>query len=162
MYRKILVLVRGNAGEQPAVQRAAVCASRTTQLVLLDGRSVYLDFFGFVMWDLLPIQASEIERIEVVRGPGSAVWGANAMAGVVNVIGRRPKDMVGTTVLVGTLATGCGRVRPYQRQRLAGPAMRFDLNPAAEAQRDSVLEITEGATFPSAGPGAAGAGCGCN
>ena len=82
--------------------RGATSTLANTQLVLLDGRSVYLDFFGFVMWDLLPIQANEIERIEVVRGPGSAVWGANAMAGVVNVIGRRPKDMVGTTVLVGT------------------------------------------------------------
>jgi iron complex outermembrane receptor protein len=82
--------------------RGATSTLANTQLVLLDGRSVYLDFFGFVMWDLLPVQASEIERIEVVRGPGSAVWGANAMAGVVNVIGRRPKDMAGTTVLVGT------------------------------------------------------------
>ena len=82
--------------------RGSTSTLANTQLVLLDGRSVYLDFFGFVMWDLLPIQAGEIERIEVVRGPGSAVWGANAMAGVVNVIGRRPKDMVGTTVLVGT------------------------------------------------------------
>jgi len=82
--------------------RGSTSTLANTQLVMLDGRSVYLDFFGFVMWDLLPIQASEIERIEVVRGPGSAVWGANAMAGVVNVIGRRPKDMVGTTVLVGT------------------------------------------------------------
>lgn len=82
--------------------RGSTSTLANTQLVLLDGRSVYLDFFGFVMWDLLPIQAEEIERIEVVRGPGSAVWGANAMAGVVNVIGRRPKDMVGTSVLVGT------------------------------------------------------------
>ena len=82
--------------------RGSTSTLANTQLVMLDGRSIYLDFFGFVMWDLLPIQASEIERIEVVRGPGSAVWGANAMAGVVNVIGRRPKDMVGTTVLVGT------------------------------------------------------------
>jgi len=73
-----------------------------SELVMLDGRSIYLDFFGFVMWDLLPIQANEIERIEVVRGPGSAVWGANAMTGVVNVISRRPKDMVGTTLVVGT------------------------------------------------------------
>jgi iron complex outermembrane receptor protein len=82
--------------------RGSTSTLANTQLVLLDGRSIYLDFFGFVMWDLLPIQASEIERIEVVRGPGSAVWGANAMAGVVNVIGRRPKDMAGTTVVVGT------------------------------------------------------------
>jgi iron complex outermembrane receptor protein len=86
--------------------RGSTSTLANTQLVLLDGRSVYLDFFGFVMWDLLPIQASEIDRIEVVRGPGSAVWGANAMAGVVNVISRRPKDMIGTTLLVGTPYAG--------------------------------------------------------
>ena len=78
--------------------RGSTSTLANSQLTLLDGRSIYLDFFGFVMWDLLPIQANEIERIEVVRGPGSAVWGANAMTGVVNVISRRPKDMVGTTV----------------------------------------------------------------
>ena len=65
----------------------------TSQLVLVDGRSLYLDFFGFVMWDFLPVNTAEIKQIEAVRGPGSAVWGANAMTGVVNLIGtdlRRP------------------------------------------------------------------------
>lgn len=73
-----------------------------TQLVLLDGRSIYLDFFGIVLWDLLPVQATEIKQIEVVRGPGSAVWGANAMSGVTNVITQRPKDIIGTDLVVGT------------------------------------------------------------
>ncbi|MFN7940284.1 MAG: TonB-dependent receptor [Thermoanaerobaculia bacterium] len=73
----------------------------TTQLVLLDGRSIYLDFFGFVMWDFLPVNPAEIKQIEVVRGPGSAVWGANAMTGVVNLITKRPKEMVGTTLVAG-------------------------------------------------------------
>ncbi len=73
----------------------------TSQLVLLDGRSIYLDFFGFVMWDFLPVNPSEIKQIEAVRGPGSAVWGANAMTGVVNLITKRPKEMVGTTLLLG-------------------------------------------------------------
>lgn len=82
--------------------RGATGTLANSQLVLLDGRSVYLDFFGIVMWDLLPVQADEIDRIEVVRGPGGAVWGANAMTGVVNVITKRPKDMPGTTVVVGT------------------------------------------------------------
>lgn len=71
-------------------------------LTLMDGRSTYLDFFGINMWDLLPVQAQEIAQIEVVRGPGSALYGANAMSGVVNIITRRPKDMTGTTVTVGT------------------------------------------------------------
>jgi outer membrane receptor protein involved in Fe transport len=71
-------------------------------LTLLDGRSTYLDFFGINMWDLLPIQADEIKQIEVIRGPGSALYGANAMSGVVNIITKRPQDMVGTKVIVGT------------------------------------------------------------
>ena len=59
-------------------------------------------------------------------------------------------------------ASGRGRVAAAQRGRLASPAMQFEMDPVADGQRDSILEITEGGTFPSAGPGAAGAGCGCN
>ena len=73
----------------------------TSQLVLMDGRSLYLDFFGFVMWDFLPVNTAEIKQIEAVRGPGSAVWGANAMTGVINLITKRPKEMVGTSLLAG-------------------------------------------------------------
>ena len=69
----------------------------TSQLVLVDGRSLYLDFFGFVMWDFLPVNTTEIKQIEAVRGPGSAVWGANAMTGVVNLITKRATERVGTS-----------------------------------------------------------------
>ncbi|HEU4619312.1 MAG TPA: TonB-dependent receptor [Gammaproteobacteria bacterium] len=82
--------------------RGATSTLANSQLALVDGRSLYLDFFGFVAWDLLPVQPQEIERIEVVRGPGSAVWGANAMSGVVNVITKRPRDLLGTTAVLGT------------------------------------------------------------
>ncbi|PYQ20832.1 MAG: hypothetical protein DMF81_17355, partial [Acidobacteria bacterium] len=47
-----------------------------SQLVLLDGRSIYLDFFGLVLWDFVPTNTSDIKQIEVVRGPASAIWGA--------------------------------------------------------------------------------------
>ena len=82
----------------------------TTQLVLLDGRSLYLDFFGFVMWDFLPVNPAEIKQVEAVRGPGSAVWGANAMTGVVNLLTKRPQEMLGTSLLLGggELGTGYG------------------------------------------------------
>ncbi len=63
-------------------------------------------------------------------------------------------------VLVG--ASGCARVRPWQRERLASPAMQFQMNSWAEGQVDGVVEITEGNTFAGAGPGSAGAGCGCH
>ncbi|MBI4831948.1 MAG: TonB-dependent receptor, partial [Candidatus Lindowbacteria bacterium] len=67
-------------------------------LVLIDGRSVYLDFFGNILWDSLPIVMEEIERIEVIRGPGSALYGANAFSGVINIITKTPEQLQGTTV----------------------------------------------------------------
>jgi len=66
-----------------------------SQLVLVDGRSVYLDFFGLVLWDFIPQGANEIKQIEVVRGPASVVWGANALTGVVNIITKTPRDAEG-------------------------------------------------------------------
>jgi iron complex outermembrane receptor protein len=70
-------------------------------LALIDGRSIYQDYLGFVLWDSLPIQPSEIRQIEVIRGPASAVWGANAMDGVVNIITKTPREMVGSTLTLG-------------------------------------------------------------
>ena len=85
--------------------RGATSTLSTSQLALVDGRSVYLDFFGMVMWDLIPANPSEIKQIEVVRGPASAVWGANAMTGVVNVITRSPRELArdsgGNAVTIG-------------------------------------------------------------
>jgi hypothetical protein len=60
------------------------------------------------------------------------------------------------------LIAGCQHVKAAQREHLASPAMQFEMEPVASGQRDSILEITEGGTFPRAGPGTAGAGCGCN
>ena len=81
--------------------RAATGTLATGQLALLDGRSLYQDFFGFVMWDFLPVNFDEVKQIEVIRGPASAVWGANALYGVVNVITKSPREMQGTTAVVG-------------------------------------------------------------
>jgi outer membrane receptor protein involved in Fe transport len=63
-----------------------------SQLALLDGRSIYLDFFGLVLWDFVPTNSSDIKQIEVVRGPASAVWGANALTGVINIITKSPRE----------------------------------------------------------------------
>ena len=72
---------------------------------------------------------------------------------------------VAVPLLLAALAAAtlsCAHVKPSERERLAGPAMQFEMDPVVESQSNSVLEITEGSTFPSAGPGTAGAGCGCN
>ena len=81
--------------------RAPTGTLATGQLALLDGRSLYQDFFGFVMWDFLPVNLNEIKQIEVIRGPASAVWGANAVYGVINVITKSPREMPGTTATMG-------------------------------------------------------------
>ena len=81
--------------------RGATGTLATGQLALLDGRSMYQDFFGFVMWDFLPVNFNEIKQIEVIRGPASAVWGANAVNGVVNVITKSPREMAGTSAVLG-------------------------------------------------------------
>ncbi|MEO5822193.1 MAG: TonB-dependent receptor [Vicinamibacteraceae bacterium] len=82
------------------VSRSASGTLSTSQLALIDGRSIYQDFFGFVAWDFLPVNPSEIKQIEVIRGPASAVWGANALTGVVNVITKSPRELVGESLLV--------------------------------------------------------------
>ncbi len=81
--------------------RGATGTLATGQLALMDGRSIYQDFFGFVMWDFLPVNLNEVKQIEVIRGPASAVWGANALYGVVNVITKSPREMQGTTAVAG-------------------------------------------------------------
>jgi outer membrane receptor protein involved in Fe transport len=83
--------------------RAATGTLATGQLAMLDGRSLYQDFFGFVMWDFLPVNFNEVKQVEVIRGPASAVWGANALYGVVNVISKTPRELKGMT---GTLGFG--------------------------------------------------------
>ncbi len=61
-------------------------------LVLIDGRTMYTDFLGNPLWETFPISMGDIRRIEIIRGPGSAVYGANAMTGVINIITRRPGE----------------------------------------------------------------------
>lgn len=69
-------------------------------LVLVDGRSIYVDQAGIVFWKQLPVALTEIKRIEVLKGPASAVYGFNAFDGVVNIITKSPGEMRGTTLQV--------------------------------------------------------------
>jgi outer membrane receptor protein involved in Fe transport len=81
--------------------RGASSTLSTSQLALVDGRSIYLDFFGFIAWDFLPVNPAEIKQIEVIRGPASAIWGANALNGVVNVITKSPRELQGSSFTLG-------------------------------------------------------------
>ena len=64
-------------------------------LVLIDGRSVYTPLFGGVLWDEQFVLPENIERIEVISGPGATLWGANAVNGVINIITRKSGDTQG-------------------------------------------------------------------
>jgi outer membrane receptor protein involved in Fe transport len=96
-----LNITQVSARDINVTSRASTGTLATGQLAMLDGRSLYQDFFGFVMWDFLPVNLNEIKQVEVIRGPASAVWGANALYGVVNVISKSPREIQGTSVSVG-------------------------------------------------------------
>jgi iron complex outermembrane recepter protein len=70
-------------------------------LVLMDGRSVYTPLFSGVLWDSQDTLLEDIDRIEVIRGPGASIWGANAMNGVINILTKSAKDTQGTYMEAG-------------------------------------------------------------
>lgn len=90
---------------------AAALASKL--LVLIDGRSVYTPLFAGVYWQVQATPLEDIERIEVIRGPGGTIWGANAVDGVINIITKSAKETHGSIVSLGggNVDEGTGAVR---------------------------------------------------
>ena len=82
-------------------------------LVLIDGRTVYTPIFSGVYWDAQDVALELIERIEIICGPGAAIWGANAVNGVINIISKNAgKTQSGmATASGGTLEHGAGEAR---------------------------------------------------
>ena len=71
-------------------------------LVLIDGRSVYTPLYSGVYWDMQDVLPADVDRIEVISGPGAALWGANAVNGVVNIVTRKAADTQGVRLDVGS------------------------------------------------------------
>ncbi|MBV9986938.1 MAG: TonB-dependent receptor [Chitinophagaceae bacterium] len=67
-------------------------------LVMIDGRSIYTPLFGGVIWDLQNLLLEDVDRIEVVSGPGGTLWGANAVNGVINIITKKARETQGTYI----------------------------------------------------------------
>jgi iron complex outermembrane receptor protein len=76
-------------------------SSANKLLVLIDGRSVYTPLFSGVFWDVQDVMLEDIDRIEVISGPGGTLWGTNAVNGVINIITRSAKDTQGNLVSIG-------------------------------------------------------------
>lgn len=74
-------------------------------LVLMDGRSIYSPLFSGVMWEFEDTLLEDVERIEVIRGPGASLWGANAVNGVINIISRKARDTQGELLVAAAGTT---------------------------------------------------------
>ena len=82
-------------------------------LVLIDGRSVYTPLFSGVYWNIQDVMLEDVERIEVIRGPGATLWGANAVNGVINIITKQAKSTQSALAVAGggTETRGSGGFR---------------------------------------------------
>ncbi|MBW7996456.1 MAG: TonB-dependent receptor [Candidatus Glassbacteria bacterium] len=94
-------------------------------LVLIDGRSAYFDFFGGVIWPALQIVIDQIDRIEVVRSPSSALYGANAFSGVINIITKNPRQINGTKINFRTGQQATLYASVMHGQRFGDTSLRF-------------------------------------
>ena len=114
-------------------------------LVLIDGRTVYSPLFSGVFWEAQDVMLEDVDRIEVISGPGATIWGSNAVSGVINIITRPARDTQGGLV---SLAAG-------NRERSAAArygaqigdrlhyriyAKKFDLDPAELADGQSLRD----------------------
>ncbi|HTK35893.1 MAG TPA: TonB-dependent receptor [Caulobacteraceae bacterium] len=87
-----VITARGMSGSSQAQNFA------NKLLVLIDGRTVYSPLFEGVYWDMQDVLPEDIERIEVISGPGATLWGANAVNGVINIITRTARQTQGGTI----------------------------------------------------------------
>jgi iron complex outermembrane receptor protein len=88
-----------DAGQYAISARGFNNAIGNKLLVLVDGRTVYTPFYSGVFWDQQDLLLEDVERIEVISGPGAALWGANAVNGVINVITKAAGETQGTLLL---------------------------------------------------------------
>lgn len=98
-----LQVYKVNSGSYTVTARGFASSDGNKLLVLVDGRSVYTPLFAGVFWDAQDVMLEDIERIEVVSGPGGTLWGTNAVNGVINVITKSARETPG-----GLLAAGAG------------------------------------------------------
>lgn len=105
-----LHVARGDAGQYAISARGFNSALGNKLLVLIDGRTVYSPFFAGVFWITQDVLMEDIERVEVISGPGGTLWGSNAVNGVINIITRAASDSQGVLLTAhgGNFERGAG------------------------------------------------------
>jgi len=140
-------------------------------VLMIDGREVNHEFFVSPFFAILPVEIQQIERIEIVIGPNSAIYGANAVAAVINIFTRQPEDkplleaaiqggetgwseldlmvMVGAGPLAARISAGSGRSNAWmERQKPAKEVWRFDAYGQLELGR-AVISMDSGFSLAS-------------
>lgn len=107
-----LHVARSSASEYVVAARGFAGNSANKMLVLIDGRSVYTPLYSGVFWDVQDLMLEDVDRIEVISGPGSTLWGTNAVNGVINIITR---DASSTQGSLATASAGTGGFRANLR-----------------------------------------------
>jgi len=122
-------------------------------LVLIDGRSIYNMVWSDTYWDMYEISIDDIERIEVIRGPGATMWGANAVNGVINIITKKAKETIG-----GRVAVSEGRMDRGASVRYGGDDAGMQYRVSLKYQMQPALVLANGASSNDAGRTMRGAG----
>jgi len=134
-------------------------------LILMDGRTLYNPMFGGTYWDIQDTIIEDIDRIEVIRGPGGSSWGANAVTGIVNIVSRPARLTPGGMLAAGggageirseTAARWSGKVADNTWLRVYGKSRELAEGEWLPAGKDRTLnrEIFPGAGVLPAGDGA--------
>ena len=106
-------VARGDQNQALASARGGLFGTSNKMLVLVDGRTIYTPLFAGVFWDAQAILLADVERIEVISGPGGTLWGTNAVNGVINIITRTSATTQG---MLATVAAGGDLRRAGVRQ----------------------------------------------
>lgn len=96
-----LQVARADNNQYAITARGFNSLTANKMLVLVDGRIVYSPLFSGVFWDAQDVMLEDVERIEVISGPGGTLWGSNAVNGVINVITRPARDTQGALLAAG-------------------------------------------------------------
>lgn len=133
-----------NAAEWAITSRGFNGRFSNKLLVMVDGRSIYTPLLAGVYWDAVNPMLEDLDRIEVVRGPGGALWGANAVNGVINILSKSAKETP------GGLAYGGGGT---EKQVLGGARYGFTLSEQSWLRVYGKYELTDDSRWPNGASG---------